>query len=95
MAADVPVQLAAYSDAARRVYGAFLVLDMVFPLAAGLVVAAIIAFGLRQVSPAIYLSMDRKKLWPVLLVATAFDWVENVTALALIPGGASDVGPCP
>ncbi len=93
--AEVSVQLAQYTDEARRLYGMFFVVDMVFPLAGGLAFAAIIAFGLRQISPPVYSRIDQRKLWPVLLVATAFDWAENVTALALIAGDTTDAGVLP
>lgn len=93
--ADVSVQLAQYSGAARRLYGVFFALDMIFPLAGGLVFAAIIAFGLRQTSPALYLRVDQMNLWPVLLIATAFDWAENAAALSLIAGDGSDLGVLP
>jgi hypothetical protein len=83
-AADVLRQLPGYTDEARRQYALFTAIDYVFPFAAGLFLAAVIAFCLRRSFPRVYAALEARRLLPVLMLATLFDWCENVLVLAAI-----------
>jgi hypothetical protein len=83
-AADVLRQLPGYTVEARRQYALFTAIDYVFPFAAGLFLAAVIAFCLRRSFPGVYAALDARRLLPVLMLATLFDWSENVLVLAAI-----------
>lgn len=82
--AQVLAQLPAYTDAARRLYGLFTAIDYVFPFSAGLFLAAIAAFCLRHTFPAAYAALDARRLLPLLMIASLFDWCENVAAITAI-----------
>jgi hypothetical protein len=82
--AQVVDQLRAYTDDARRQYFLFTAIDYVFPLAAGLFLAAIAAFCLRRSFPEAYALAAGRSLFPLLMAGTLFDWVENLAALAAI-----------
>lgn len=87
-AAEVYPQLAGYTDRARELYGLFAAIDFVFPLAAGLFIVATTAFALRHSFPAWYEALARRRLLPLFMVGSAFDWLENVailTAMGLMP----------
>lgn len=77
-------QLAGYTAQARELYYAFTLIDYAFPFFAGLFITATVAFGLRNSLPRFYAALVARKLLLVLMLATAFDWLENVTALATI-----------
>ncbi len=77
-------QLAGYTEQARELYYTFTMIDFAFPLFAGLFITATVAFALRNSLPRFYEALVARKLLPVLMLATAFDWLENVTALAAI-----------
>lgn len=77
-------QLAGYTEQARQLYYEFTMIDFAFPLFAGLFITATVAFALRNSLPRFYEALVARKLLPVLMLATAFDWLENVTALAAI-----------
>ena len=48
------------------------------------VFAALVAFGVRSAWPGAYARLSARSLWPLLLVPTAFDWLENLVGLGLI-----------
>jgi hypothetical protein len=77
-------QLAGYTAQARELYYAFTLIDYAFPFFAGLFITATVAFALRNSLPRLYAALVARKLLLVLMLATAFDWLENVTALATI-----------
>jgi len=81
---QVYAQLAGYTDQARGLYYAFTAIDFAFPLFAGLFIAATTAFALRNSLPRFYETLVARKLLPVLMLATVFDWLENVAAIAAI-----------
>jgi hypothetical protein len=83
-AAEVFQQLPSYGDEARRLYGIFTAIDYVFPFAAGLFLAAVIAFCLRRAFPHLYAALDARHLLPVFMLGTLFDWCENVAAITAI-----------
>jgi hypothetical protein len=81
---ELLAQLELYADRSYALYSAFLAIDMVFPLASGVVFAALVAFGLRIAWPRAHAGISARSLWPLLLVATAFDWMENIAGFGLI-----------
>ncbi len=81
---QVLLQLAGYTDAAVRQYSIFTAIDYVFPFAAGLFLAAITAFCLRRAFPGVYAAMAGRKLLPLLMLGSLFDWAENVAAITAI-----------
>ncbi len=83
-AEQVLAQLPGYTVQARRQYALFTAIDFVFPLAAGLVLAAGAAFCLRRAFPATYASLVQRQLFPLLLSASLLDWCENVAAITAI-----------
>lgn len=90
--AQVYPQVAGYTEPARQLYYAFTLIDYAFPFFAGLFIAATTAFALRYSLPRFYAALVARKLLPVLMLATAFDWLENIAALAAIvtyPPGTS------
>ena len=82
--ADVYAQLATYSAAARNLYYAFTLIDYAFPFFAGLFIAATAAFAMRNSLPKWYAALTARKLLPIFMVGTVFDWLENIAALAVI-----------
>lgn len=83
-AGDVHRQLSGWTPAARQLYLIFSAVDWVFPLAAGLFLAATIAFCLRTALHRAYQWLATRTLLPLLLVPTACDWIENVFAMATV-----------
>jgi hypothetical protein len=83
-ASDVYPQLSGWTPAARQLYFLFSAVDWVFPLAAGLGLAATIAFCLRRSAPRAYAWVTGRTLLPLLLAPTAFDWLENIFAVAAV-----------
>ena len=81
---QVYAQLAGYTDQARDLYYVFTAIDFVFPLFAGLFIAATTAFALRNSLPRFYAALVARRLLPVLMLATVFDWLENLAAIATI-----------
>ena len=77
-------QLAGYTEQARELYYAFTLIDYAFPFFAGLFITATVAFALRNSLPRLYDALVARKLLLVLMVATAFDWLENVSAVSTI-----------
>jgi hypothetical protein len=92
---DVYTQLASYTPQAVQLYWLFNAIDYVFPLFAGLFVVATTAFALRYARPAWYarLVSGRWLLW--LLLASAFDWAENLTAIVTITWYPDEVAALP
>jgi len=87
---DVYRQLAGWTPAARQLYFVFSAVDCIFPLAAGLLLAATIAFCLRSSAPRACAWLADRTLLPLLLLPTACDWLENgfaVAAVAMFPEG--------
>ena len=74
-------QLAGWTDAAFSSYYAFQAIDFLFPLAAGLFLASLCAFGLRHAIPSWYSVAVAKNLFVLMLLATLFDYLENVHML--------------
>ncbi|GBF05083.1 hypothetical protein DAERI_030249 [Deinococcus aerius] len=91
-AAGVTAQLGAYTPGSRRWYRAFFVADLVFPLVAALFLGLVWARLLSRagVWPARLLRWHAP-LWP--LLATGFDYGENVCFLLLSEGRARPDGP--
>ncbi len=81
---QVYAQLAGYTDQAKTLYYAFTLIDYAFPFFAGLFITATVAFCLRHSLPRLYALLVQRRLLLLLLLATAFDWLENVTALSAI-----------
>jgi hypothetical protein len=81
---EVYGQLTGYTDQARELYYAFTLIDYAFPFFGGLFIAATVAFALRNSLPRLYDALVARKLLLVLMLATAFDWLENVAAAAVI-----------
>jgi hypothetical protein len=82
--AQVVTQLAGYTELARWMYYVFTMIDYVFPFAAGLSLAAAGAFALRKGFPAVYQACEQRRLFPLFLLGTVFDWCENVAAVTAI-----------
>lgn len=82
--AEVYTQLAGWSPAAFAQYYRFSAIDWVFPLAAGLFLAATVAWCLRRSLPRAYAFAITHRLLPFLLIATACDWLENSFALGIL-----------
>lgn len=78
---QVYAQLAGYTDQAREVYYAFTLIDYAFPFFAGLFITATVAFALRYSVPRLYATLVERKLLLLLMLATGFDWLENITAV--------------
>ncbi len=77
-------QLAGYTQPARDLYYAFTLIDYAFPFFAGLFITATVAFALRNSLPGVYAAVVSRKLLLVLMLPTAFDWLENVSAVSAI-----------
>lgn len=77
-------QLPTYTDQSRRLYLLFTLIDYLFPLCAGLWVAAAAAFFVRHTLPTFYQRMVERQGFLLLLLPTFFDWAENLTGAALI-----------
>lgn len=92
-AGQVFAELPAWPPAAFRLYYAFAAVDFVFPLAAGLAVAAVAAFGLRRLSPRAFGGAQRRSLFALLLAGTVFDWLENLGALAVVTAWPTELEP--
>ena len=79
-------QLAAYTEEAFQLYYVFAAIDFFFPLFAGLFLGATVAFLLRHALPRWYAIAEQKNLFVLFLLATLFDWLENITLLSVIAG---------
>ena len=74
-------QLSGYSQAAFENYYRFQALDFAFPLFGGLFLAAVCAFAVRHAAPGWYGFATARKLFVLILLATAFDYLENIGML--------------
>lgn len=92
LASQVYVQLAGYTEQARNFYYVFTAIDFVFPFFAGLFLAATTAFALRNSLPGFYEALVARKLLLIPMLATAFDWMENLTAVATISLYPTELG---
>jgi hypothetical protein len=77
-------QLAGYSEQAFSQYYLFQAIDFVFPLFAGLFLASLCAFALRHASSNWYDKAVAKNLFCLLLLATVFDYLENINLLMVV-----------
>jgi len=77
-------QLAGYSEQAFSHYYVFQAVDFAFPLLAGLFLASLCAFGLRHASPAWYQAVNSRNLFTLILLATLFDYLENINLLWVV-----------
>jgi hypothetical protein len=77
-------QLESYTPEAFSLYGWFQAVDYVFPLFAGLMLAAAGTFALRHALPGVYAwVLDKGVLW-LWLLPSIFDWLENLNFLWVI-----------
>ena len=75
---EIFLQLATYTPEAFSQYSLFQMVDYVFPVFGGLVLACAVAFALRHASPILYQrALDTRVLF-LLLIPTIFDWLENI-----------------
>ena len=79
-------QLAGYTEEAFQLYYVFTTIDFFFPLFAGLFLGATVAFLLRHSLPRWYAIAEQKNLFVLFLLATLFDWLENITLLSVMAG---------
>ncbi len=79
-------QLAGYTEEAFQLYYVFTAIDFFFPLFAGLFLGATVAFLLRHSLPRWYTIAEQKNLFVLFLLATLFDWLENITLLSVMAG---------
>ena len=77
-------QLESYTDRAFDLYAIFQAVDYVFPVVAGLVLATVCAFGLRNTSTGLYAIADKRNLFLLILIPAVFDWSENLNLLCVI-----------
>ena len=83
---QVFTQLAGYTEQAFELYYLFTAIDYFFPLFAGLFLGATAAFLLRHSLPRWYAIAEQKNLFVLFLLATLFDWLENITLLSVMTG---------
>lgn len=81
---DIFAQLEGYTEQAFSLYAGFQAIDYVFPVVAGLFLATVCAFALRHASPALYQTAAGKNLFVLLLIPTAFDFMENFSLLRVV-----------
>ena len=84
-------QLPRYTPEAVNLYYAFMFVDYFFPFFAGIFLAAISAFSLRHLSPRAYDWVNARSLFPLLMIGTGFDWLENLSALIAVSNYPGDV----
>ena len=90
--AQVYQQLAGYTPEARRLYYGFTLIDYAFPFFAGLFTAATVAFLLRNSRPRWYDALTSRNLLPIFMIATLFDWLENVAAVTAMDLYPTEIG---
>ena len=78
------MQLESYTPEAFRLYSIFQAVDYLFPLFAGLMLAAAGAFALRHAWPEMYPNAVSRNLLTLPLIPTLFDWLENVNLLWIV-----------
>ncbi len=79
-------QLAGYTEDAFELYYIFTAIDFFFPLFAALFLGATAAFLLRHSLPRWYSIAEQKNLFVLFLLATLFDWLENISLLSVLAG---------
>jgi len=77
-------QLPNYNESAISLYHAFVFVDFLFPFFAALSLAAASAFAIRYLSSKWYEKINSLNLFAVYFIPTAFDWCENIFAIAVI-----------
>ena len=77
-------QLNGYTDQAFADYYLFQAIDFAFPLLAGLFMATVCAFALRHAAPRWYAIAVDRKLLLLLMLATVFDYLENLNFLWVV-----------
>jgi len=77
-------QLDGYTEQAFADYYLFQAIDFAFPLFAGLFLATVCAFALRHAAPRWYVVAVDRKLILLLLLATVFDYLENLNFLWVV-----------
>ncbi len=77
-------QLAVWSEASFSRYTWFQIVDFIFPLAGGLMSAVLAALGLRLLSDKYYALAVSRKLFLAFLIATCFDWLENIGFIGVL-----------
>jgi hypothetical protein len=83
-AADIFTQLEGYTERAFDLYMIFQAVDYLFPVVAGLLLATVCAFALRTASAKYFAAAAQKNLFVLLLVPSAFDWLENINLLWVV-----------
>ena len=78
---EIFLQLATYTPEAFSQYSLFQMVDYVFPVFGGLVLACAVAFALRHASPILYQRVLDTRVLFLLLIPTIFDWLENINLL--------------
>jgi len=77
-------QLPQYTSESFNLYYLFQAVDYVFPVVAGLVLAIASVFLMRYSLPGIYSRFASLKLFPLLMLGTLFDFLENIFLLSVI-----------
>ena len=77
-------QLEGYTERAFELYTQFQIIDYLFPVVAGMLLATVSAFALRHASPEWYDTALRKNLFVVILIPTVFDFLENLGLLRAV-----------
>ncbi|MBT8422897.1 MAG: hypothetical protein HKN56_03125 [Gammaproteobacteria bacterium] len=90
--AGIYTQLPTYSEQAFSSYYIFQAIDFAFPLFAGLFLAAVFAFGLRHAAPHWYSVAVARNLLVLILLATLFDYLENLNLLAVVSAWPDQAG---
>ena len=83
-----------YTERAFELYTQFQIIDYLFPVVAGMLLATVSAFALRHASPEWYDTALRKNLFVVILIPTVFDFLENFGLLRARHGMAGTSGDC-
>jgi hypothetical protein len=85
-------QLESYTPEAFNLYGWFQAVDYLFPVFAGLMLAAAGTFALRHAFPGIYAkALDNGVLW-LWLLPSIFDWLENLNFLRVVTAWPDQAG---
>jgi hypothetical protein len=75
-------QLPLYTSESFNLYYLFTAIDYVFPIVAGLVLAIASVFFMRYGLPALHARLAELKLYPLLMLGTLFDFIENIFLLS-------------
>jgi hypothetical protein len=85
-------QLKSYTPEAFNLYGWFQAVDYLFPVFAGLMLAAAGTFALRHAFPNLYTTALGKGLLWLWLLPSIFDWLENLNFLWVITAWPNQAG---